>query len=42
MARPVFIEDAMHSNVANLLAETLLKMVLTHARNVEVTRTYEK
>ena len=32
----------MHSNVANLLAESLLKMVLTHARNVEVTRTYKK
>jgi len=42
MARPVFIEEAMHSNVTSLIAQTLLKMVLTHARNVEVTRTYEK
>ena len=32
----------MHSNVACLLAETLLKMVLTYQRNVEIVRTYEK
>ena len=32
----------MHSNVACLLAETILKMVLTHQRNLEIVRTYEK
>ena len=32
----------MHSNVACLLAETLLKMVLTYQRNVEIKRTYER
>ena len=32
----------MHSNVACLLAETLLKMVLTFQRNTEIVRTYEK
>ena len=42
LARPVFIEDEMHSNVASLLAETNLKMVLTHQRNLEIVRTYEK
>ena len=42
VARQVFIEEEMHSNVTSLLAETLLKIVLTHLRNIEVTRTYEK
>ena len=32
----------MQSNVTELLAETLLKMILTHQRNIEVVRTYEK
>jgi hypothetical protein len=42
LGRPVFVEAEMHSNVTSLLAETILKMILTHARNIEVTRTYEK
>ena len=42
LARPVFIEEHMQSNVTELLAETLLKMILTHQRNIEVVRTYEK
>ena len=42
LARPIFIEEEMHSNVACLLAETLLKMVLTFQRNTEIVRTYEK
>lgn len=42
MARPIFIEAEMHSNVAKLLSETLLMMVLTHQRNLEIVRTYEK
>lgn len=41
-ARPIFREETMASNVPSLLAETLLKMVLTHLRNVEIVRTYEK
>ena len=32
----------MNSFVTQLLAETLLKLVLTHQRNIEVVRTYEK
>ena len=32
----------MHSNVAHLLAETLLKMVLTFQRNLEIVRSYER
>ena len=32
----------MHSNVACLLAETLLKMVLSHQRNQQIVRTYER
>ena len=42
LARPIFVEQEMHSNVACLLAETLLKMVLTCQRNVEIKRTYER
>lgn len=42
LARPIFVEQEMHSNVACLLAETLLKMVLTFQRNIEVVRTYER
>ena len=42
LARPIFVEEEMHSNVACLLAESLLKMVLTYHRNVEIKRTYEK
>ena len=42
MARPIFVEAEMHSNVACLLAETLLKMILTHQRNLEIVRTYER
>ena len=36
----MFIEQAMQSNVSTLLTETLLKMVLTHLRNLEIVRTY--
>ena len=31
----------MHSNVAQLLAETFLKMILTFQRNTEILRTYD-
>ena len=31
----------MHSNVAQLLAETFLRMVLTYQRNIEIIKTYE-
>ena len=30
IARPIFIEQEMHSNVTQLLAESILKIVLTH------------
>ena len=39
--RVIFAEDAMHSNVARLLAETFLRMVLTFQRNEEIVKTYE-
>ena len=42
LARPIFVEQEMHSNVACLLAETILKMVLTFQRNLEIVRTYER
>lgn len=32
----------MASNVPSLLAETFLQMVLTHLRNMETVRTYQK
>ena len=41
-ARPIFVETEIRSNVAGLLAQTILKMVLTHQRNIEVIRSYEK
>ena len=31
----------MHSNVAQLLSETFLKMILTHQRNIEILKTYK-
>ena len=42
LARPIFIEEQIKSDVARIIAETILRMVLTHQRNIEITRSYEK